>query len=66
MSKPPAAATCRYCGAGVMFGSVCRACQPLEEADPHAIAALGPISEAELGVRPPWPEGELQDDGTGE
>lgn len=53
---------CVYCGGRLVTGRVCAYCKPLQEGDPHAIAAGGPIGERELGLRVAWPEGEPRDD----
>lgn len=55
---------CRYCGCGLYGNPVCASCRPLEAADPHAIAAKAPLTEAQLGLLLPYPEGEAGDDGT--
>lgn len=61
-----AAKTCPYCGEPIKTGRACRLHSQLAAIDPHLDALRRPLSEAELGLAVPWPEGELEDEGAGE
>ena len=45
---------CRWCGRPIRAGRTCAEHADLEELDPHAIASKPPLTDAELGVPPPY------------
>jgi hypothetical protein len=56
------ARTCVYCGEPIKTGRACRQHSQLAAIDPHLGGMRRPLEESELGVLPPWPEGEAVDD----
>lgn len=54
---------CPYCGGPARRPDACAAHRELAADDPLGGALRGELTEHELGLELPWPEGEARDDG---